>query len=359
MTNMKSVVFSSVFIASAAALLGAPAEQIADVAQPIETMDTTEDLRALRADFRRDLEIYYPDDNLPNAARIELGHVLFFDPRLSRSGGQSCASCHNPALAWGDGQALGLGDHLEELKRRSPSILNLAWSEPLMWDGRAETLEEQALGPFLADDEMNMPLDQLVHVLESVAGYRDMFAAAFEGDPDITPERVATALAAYQRTIISEPAPFDAWVEGDETAISEAAKRGFELFVGQANCATCHEGWRFTDDGFYDIGLKGSDLGRGALFPNIPTMQFAFKTPGLRNVALTAPYMHDGSLASLQAVIEFYDRGGDGREGSELEPLGLTAEEKRDLIAFLGALTQHLDIEKPQIPADPAGFGEE
>ncbi len=193
------------------------------------------DLDDIREAFRRDHEIDYPDDNVPNAARSELGKALFFDPRLSRSGGQSCASCHNPAFAWGDGLAVGRGDNLQPLARRSPSILNLAWGEPLMWDGRAESLEDQALGPLLSGAEMNMPLDDLLATLQGIPGYAPMFAAAFDGDATITPDRVALAIAAYERTIISGQAPFDDWVEGDDDAISDAAKRGLALFAGKGS----------------------------------------------------------------------------------------------------------------------------
>nr|MDJ0638886.1 cytochrome c peroxidase [Paracoccaceae bacterium] len=271
------------------------------------------DLDAERESFRRDLEIDYPEDNMPNAARIALGKTLFFDPRLSRSGGQSCASCHNPAFAWGDGLPVGVGDHLRPLERRSPSILNLAWAEPLMWDGRAESLEDQALGPMVAKAEMNISLEKLITRLESIPGYASMFAEAFDGDATITPDRVAKSLAAFQRTVISGMAPFDEWVEGDEAAITAQAVRGFELFVGEANCATCHEGWRFTDDAFYDIGLADDDLGRGNIVPNIEVLNYAFKTPGLRNITQRGPYMHDGRLATLRDVIEHYNDGGVAR----------------------------------------------
>lgn len=299
-------------------------------------------LEELKDDFRRDdMEIFYPDDNLPNEHRIQLGKTLFFDTRLSRSGAQSCASCHNPALAWGDGLPVGAGDNMEPLERRSPTILNLAWGEPLMWDGRAETLEEQALGPLLSESEMNMPLDELTSILEAVEGYRPLFSRAFDGDPTITPERVGLAIAAFERTVISGIAPFDRWVEGEEDAISDAAKRGFQLFAGKANCASCHEGWRFTDDSFHDIGLEGDDLGRGRLFPQIQSMQYAFKTPGLRNITQRAPYMHDGQTATLTEVVEHYNTGGIDRpsRSDEIYPLDLSSSEVADIVAFLETLT--------------------
>lgn len=339
----KSCLFTFPTALAASTLVGwwASAEQLVDVAFSPEQVFPTEHLSELRTEFERDSEIDYPEDNPPIESRIRLGHTLFFDTRLSRTGGQSCASCHNPAFAWGDGQPVGLGDNLNRLGRRSPSILNLAWGEPLMWDGRAETLEEQALGPLVSDAEMNMPLENLVETLEGIEGYRSMFADAFDGDETITPDRVALAIAAYERTVVSGMAPFDAWVEGDETAIDEAALRGFALFAGRANCATCHEGWRFTDDGFYDIGLEGDDRGRGALYPDIEAMQFAFKTPGLRNIDQRGPYMHNGQLATLTEVVEHYNRGGVERpsRSGEIYPLNLSDDEIADIVAFLQTLT--------------------
>lgn len=298
-------------------------------------------LSEARAAFQRNLEIEYPDDNLPNVARQELGKTLFFDPRLSRSGGQSCASCHNPAFAWGDGLPVGVGDHLKPLGRRSPSILNLAWGEPLMWDGRAETLEEQALGPMQADVEMNMDLESIVARLESNVGYGEMFARAFDGDATITPDKIARAIAAFERTIVSGMAPFDEWVEGKEDAISAEAKHGFQLFVGKANCASCHDGWRFTDDSFHDIGLPDDDVGRGAFFEGVVALQYAFKTPGLRNINQRSPYMHDGQITSLRDVIVHYNEGGIERasRSSEIYPLNLNDAEIDALVAFLNTLT--------------------
>lgn len=295
----------------------------------------------IQQEFRREMEIWYPDDNPPNQAKVDLGRILFFDTRLSRTGGQSCASCHNPAFAWGDGLPVGVGDNLQPLGRRSPSILNLAWGEPLMWDGRAESLEEQALGPLQSSAEMNMPLEELVEILEGIEGYRPLFAAAFDGDPAITAERVGMAIATFERTVVSSVAPFDAWIAGDEGAISEDAQRGFELFVGKGNCAACHEGWRFTDDSFHDIGLDDDDLGRGALFPNITTMQNAFKTPGLRNINQRAPYMHDGSIETLADVVRHYNDGGISRpsRSPEVTPLGLDEVEIAQIVAFLDTLT--------------------
>ena len=296
-----------------------------------------------KLEFARDLEIDYPEDNQPNEARIALGKALFFDPRLSRGNVQSCASCHNPSFSWGDGLAVGRGDGMNALARRSPTILNVAWAAQLMWDGRMDTLEHQALGPIQAGVEMNMSLDELVERLEGVAGYAPMFAAAYDGDATIDADRIARAIAAYERTVVSAEAPFDRWVAGEEDAISEEAKRGFDLFVGQAKCSACHDTWRFTDDGFYDIGLDTEDIGRGEHLPDVVAMRHAFKTPTLRNVELRGPYMHAGQIATLREVVVHYDEGGVARpsRSEKVGDLGLTEQDVDDLVAFMRALTSH------------------
>jgi len=298
-------------------------------------------LRERAQAFVRPQGIPHPADNAGSGARIELGRTLFFDPRLSASGTVSCGTCHNPAFDWGDGLALGVGHGMKQLERRTPTILNLAWGEAFFWDGRATSLEEQALGPIQAQGEMNMPLEKLVEKLGSIAEYAPLFEAAYPGE-SISARTVAKALAAFERTVVSGEAPFDRWVEGDEHALDAAALRGFDLFTGKAQCATCHQGWRFTDDSFYDIGIEGNDLGRGALLPDVEVTRHAFKTPTLRNVDRRAPYMHNGSEPDLEAVIALYDRGGRVKRPSlspEIKPLGLSDDEKHDLLAFLRTLT--------------------
>lgn len=291
--------------------------------------------------YRRPAGPPYPPDNAHTPEREELGRTLFFDPRLSGSGWISCATCHNPALDWGDGLPRALGHGMRVLGRRTPTILNLGWAEALFWDGRAETLEEQALGPIAAAGEMNLPLDRLEARLRAIPGYRPLFDRAYPDEP-IGPPTVAKALATFERTVASGEAPFDRWAAGDPEAIPAAAARGFGLFVGKANCAACHSSWRFTDDSFHDIGLPGDDPGRGAVLPDIEVSQFAFKTPTLRNADRRGPYMHDGSVPTLEAVVDHYDRGGRvARPGRsrEVRPLGLTGPEKADLLAFLHTLT--------------------
>ncbi len=293
------------------------------------------------AKYARPAAIPYPEGNRPTFARAELGRVLFFDPRLSGSNFIACASCHNPGFSWSDPLPKAIGHGMNELGRRTPSILNLAWGGLYFWDGRAESLEAQAMGPITAPGEMNQSAAELVAELGAIPGYAPLFAAAYPGE-GITTDTISKALATFQRGVVSGEAPFDRWVAGDERAVSTAGKRGFRLFEGKAQCATCHSGWRFTDDSFYDIGVVGDDRGRGALIEDIEVLQYAFRTPGLRNTARRAPYGHNGSEKTLADVIELYDMGGRVKRPSlspEIRPLHLTAAEKSDLLAFLDTLT--------------------
>jgi cytochrome c peroxidase len=308
--------------------------------------------RELLAKYARPASIPYPEANPHTEARAELGRVLFFDPRLSGSNFISCASCHNPGFSWSDPLPKAIGHGMNELGRRTPSILNLAWGGLYFWDGRAESLEAQAMGPITAAGEMNQSADALVAELQAIPGYAPLFAAAYPGQ-GITTDTISKALATFERGVVSGEAPFDRWVAGDESAVSEAAKRGFGVFEGKARCATCHSGWRFTDDSFYDIGLLGDDRGRGAL-EDFEVLQYAFRTPGLRNTARRAPYGHNGSEKTLADVIELYDLGGRVKRPSlspEIQPLQLTTREKSDLLAFLDTLTSaDTRVATPELP---------
>lgn len=293
-----------------------------------------------------------PPENYFTRERELLGRTLFFDPRLSGSRFISCASCHNPGFSWGDALPRAIGHGMKELGRRTPTVLNMAFADLLFWDGRAESLEEQALGPIAAPGEMNQPLDKMVETVARIPAYRAMFEKAYPGE-GITEKAVARAIATFERTIISGTARFDEWISGRESAISEPAKRGFDLFNTKAACQRCHSGWNFTDNGFYDIGMPDEDKGRGAKL-KLEAMQHAFKTPTLRNVDRRGPYMHDGSEGTLEAVIDFYDQGGKEKRPSlaaEIYPLHLTALEKAELIAFIKTLTS-LDkpVEFPVLP---------
>ena len=298
---------------------------------------------ALKAQYKRPATIPFPKENPYTPDKAALGKKLYFDTRISVTSAQSCASCHSPGFGWGDGLAVGVGHGMNKLGRHSPTVVNAAWGAIFMWDGRLANLEEQALGPIQAAGEMNMPLDQLMQRLASIPEYKPLFDAAFPGE-GMSAKTLAKAIATYERTIVSERTPFDAWIEGEEGAISEEAKRGFVVFNGKAQCASCHEGWNFTNEGFQDIGLPSQDIGRGEYLPDVIKMKHAFKTPGLREIARRSPYMHDGSLATLEAVVEHYDHGGVDRPSRSdlMKPLGLTAQEKTDLVVFMKTLSSNL-----------------
>jgi cytochrome c peroxidase len=291
----------------------------------------------------RPAAVPHPAGNEPTQVRVDLGKALFFDPRLSGSGFLSCASCHNPAMGWTDGLATGFGHGFQRLGRATPTVLNAAFQPLLMWDGRKTSLEDQALGPVESPGEMNMPLDELIKRLSSIAGYLPLFEKAYPGQ-GVSKETVAKALASFERTIVSTTAPFDRWRKGDAKAVNESAKRGFALFTGKANCSLCHQGFDFSDHGFHNIGVKSltgtDDEGRFA-HRKIKVLKGAFKTPTLRDIELTAPYMHNGMYKTLDEVVEHYDRGGDVKDNlsPNMKPLGLSVQEKHDLVAFMSTLT--------------------
>lgn len=315
-----------------------------------------DNIQALKQLYKRPLEIPYPESNPYSEEKDQLGKWLFFDPRLSASGTQSCATCHNPSLGWEDGMELGTGHEHQKLRRATPTILNLSWDELFFWDGRADSLEAQTEMPLESKTEMNMSKDKIVAFLKSIQAYNDAFGDAFPTeDTPVNSDNVKKAIATYMRGIVSGKAPFDHWIEGDEKALSDAAKRGFILFNKKANCAACHSGWKLSDNSFHDIGLPSDDIGRGELIPHLITMQHAFKTVGLRNIVKRAPYMHDGSFKTLEDVIDHYNDGFVRRESlsDEIKPLNLTPEEKTDLILFLKTLTSEDDpITIPILPKE-------
>ncbi len=335
--------------------LGLDAVLLATVATVGHTSEADPEASAAhyRAAYRRPAEVPYPADNERTPAREELGRTLFFDPRLSKSGSMSCATCHNPALSWGDGRPHAVGDARNTLDRRTPTILNLAWAPALFWDGRSASLEEQATGPIEAVGEMNMSMEVLVARLQGSEGYRELFVQAYPGEA-ISRDTIGKAIATFERGVVSADGPFDRFVAGATTALQANARRGFVLFNEKARCSVCHSGWRFSDDGFYDIGVTTSDVGRGRVTPGIKETRFAFKTPTLRDVAARAPYFHNGSAATLEDVVDLYDRGGLVKRGSlspEIKRLGLTTGEKRDIVAFLRTLTS--DDSTVRVPALP------
>jgi cytochrome c peroxidase len=296
---------------------------------------------ASRDGYRRPAEIPYPDDNPYSAAKAALGRILFFDPILSGSRARSCGTCHSPSLSWGDGAPRAIGEGNAPLALRSPTLLAIAWIPRLGWDGKFHDLEAVTFGPITSPANMNLSEAALMGRLRAIPGYVSAFEAAF-GRTGITRRNVELALATFQRSIVAEQTSFDKWVEGDEAAIGAAAKRGFDLFNGKARCSSCHNGFAFSDGSFHDIGTAmGADVGRGRLFPTSVKLRYAFKTPTLRDAARRAPYMHDGSVPTLAAVVDLYDRGGIERPSRSvhIKPLGLTQAEKADLVAFIDTLT--------------------
>ncbi|MBX3444997.1 MAG: cytochrome-c peroxidase [Planctomyces sp.] len=287
-----------------------------------------------------------------SAEVVELGRRLFFDVRLSGDNTLSCATCHDPAKGFADGLARSRGVGGGLLSRNTPTVLNVGGLEPLMWDGRAETLEEQALLPLQSHDEMRQDVEELVRELSADAECESRFRSAFgEG---VSSERVAAALAAFQRTLTTPNSPLDRHLRGDGEALSAGARRGLELFRGDADCIRCHHGPLLTDGQFYRLGVGFTDRGR-ELTTGRREDRFKLRTPPLRNVALTAPYMHDGSQRTLFDVVEFYYRGAPGRapDGTllDVQPLrDRSYSEIGDLVEFLEALTG----EPPQAAAPDA-----
>jgi cytochrome c peroxidase len=319
----------------------------------------TKDLLAedgtLKSEYRRPAEIPYPDSNPYSKAKADLGRLLFHDPIMSGSRTTACSSCHISSRAWADGLPRAIGEAKTPMSLRTPTLLNVAWAGPLGWNGRFRNLEAVTFTPITQVMNMNLPEAVLIERLKTVPDYVDRFSAAFD-DGAITPHNIEKALATYERSIVSGEAPFDRWVNGDEGAISPAAKRGFVLFTTKAHCAECHSGWAFTDYSFHDIGsAQGDDIGRGSIFKTSVKLRYAFKTPTLRDIALRAPYMHDGSVPTLEAVIELYNRGGIDRpsRSESIKPLGLNQDEKDDLIAYLQTLTSQ-PADRDHVAQNPA-----
>ncbi|WP_419954505.1 cytochrome-c peroxidase [Neobacillus niacini] len=299
-------------------------------------------------------DVPIPEDNPMKPEVLELGQMLFFDPRLSGNNEVSCQTCHDPDLGYGDNQPTfdkytgGSG------ARNSPTVINSGYYTSNFWDGRAASLEEQALGPIQNPDEMNQSLDELIIELSAIKGYQDRFQAAF---PDgITEQNIAKALAAFQRQIVVKDTPYDRFLEGDTEALTKQEISGLRLFTGKAFCVTCHNGPNLSDNKFYNIGLNTEDKGRQAVTGQEGDLG-RIRTPGLYGITHTAPYMRDGSLATLEDVIDYYDRGGDNHPNKSffiqkfMSPIGLTEQEKADLLSFLKTLGGEPPIfTNPELP---------
>jgi cytochrome c peroxidase len=299
-------------------------------------------INSIKSDYQRPAP--HPADN---KALVELGRELFFDPSISASGKTACASCHFPELGYVVPDAHPRNDSGKPTSRKSQPLIGLGYagSAPVGWDGRSATLEAQAKASISTGSMSMRETDTPVKVeiieerVRTSPDYAAKFKAALPGRP-IDIEAIILAVAAFERALEPGMAPFDRWISGDETAIKESAKRGFVLFTGKAGCAACHGGWRFTDDQFHDIGTTTTDQGRGREVKD-PALNFAFKTPTLRSVALRAPYMHNASLATLADVVRHYEKGGIDRPSRSpmLLPIELTDQERLDLVAFMETLT--------------------
>ena len=325
------------------------------------------------------VEVPVPAANPQTPEKVELGRMLFFDRRLSGDGTMSCASCHIPEQGFADGQAIALSYPTTRNWRNSQTLVNVAYQKRLFHDGRAASLEEQALFPLMSAFEMNQNLDFVEEELRSVPEYVAAFTRVF-GSPDITREQIAMAIAAFERTIVSRAAPLDRFLAGDEKALSAAAQAGLAIFTGKGRCSTCHAGGNLADDGFHALNVPESpeferdarvaatrrfvakisgyedfrtlaeDPGRFLVTRDKREWK-AFRTPTLREIARTAPYMHNGIFATLEEVIAFVDRGG-GEGNNALKPLGLTEDEKQSLRAFLveGLTGPEIAVGYPQLP---------
>lgn len=309
----------------------------------------------LKKQYVKPHKVPYLEGNAYSKEREELGKMLFFDPRISGSNVMSCATCHNPSFGWSDAQPKAVGHGHKTLGRKTPTILNLAWTEKMMWDGRFSHLEGQALGPIGSEAEMNGVMigeHSFANEIKSIKGYQDLFAKAYPKE-EITADLIAKAIAVFERGVVSSDAPFDKWIKGNNKAISEEAIQGFVLFNTKAKCATCHSGWSFSDGSFHDIGVNDDDIGRGK-FLKLKSQQHAFKTPGLRNINQRAPYMHGGSESTLEEVVDFYNQGGKAKRESlsdSITPLNLSDKEKKSLVAFLHTLTSRdKEIGLPILP---------
>jgi len=271
-----------------------------------------------------------PENNTMTQEKIELGKMLFFEPRLSGSNWISCATCHNPVFGYTDRIPRALGHGMAEGPRNTPTVLNAAFLNLQFWDGRAKTLEEQALGPIQAGVEMNQKLDLAVQTLKGIPEYVSRFKRVFGEEDPIKQENLAKAIAAFERTLITPNSPFDRYLQGDKQALSEKAQKGMALFI-KKGCVDCHAGPILSDSDFHAIIVPGStDLGRYTVTKN-EAEKHAFRTPTLRNVELTAPYMNNGSVPDLDLAVKLM-----GREALGLE---LSEEETGDMVSFLKSLT--------------------
>ena len=334
-----SLTLRSIFLsvlASFLAFVGATMPLVAQGESP------PENLESLKSAYQR-----VPARPVENAALVELGRELFWDPAISASGTTSCGSCHLPQLGWATSDARSKGDSGRLTSRKSQTLVGIGHAAPPFgWDGRNATLEAQAVSSIgtgsmsMFQTKTEVKVEDIVGRIRESEAYPPKFKQALPA-AQINLDAIAVALAAFERTIEPAQAPFDRWIGGEDQAISTAAKRGFVLFNGKANCSGCHGGWRFTDDQFHDIGTSTTDRGRGREIKDDVMMQFAFKTPTLRSIAARAPYMHNGSQDTLRNVVKHYVTGGIDRPSRSpmMQPLDLDEQEQNDLVAFMLTLS--------------------
>ncbi|MFP4136763.1 MAG: cytochrome-c peroxidase [Halomonas sp.] len=293
----------------------------------------------------------------------ELGKQLFFDPRLSGSGQLACASCHDPDLGWGDGRATSFGHDRQRGTRNAMTLLNVAYFDSFFWDGRASSLEEQALLPIEDPIEMAADLDTVLETLNAIPAYREAFQRAL-GTPSVTASALGKALAAFQRTLISRPSRFDRFLEG-KASLDDQEIEGLHLFRTKARCMNCHHGPLFSDGRFHNIGLalvgsRHEDLGRFSITGQEED-KGAFRTPSLRDLTYTTPWMHNGLFVNLRGTLAAYNqgmqqghRGGQPEMSDLIEPLGLSHEELDALEAFLHSLSRRpARVHPPALPPSP------
>ena len=305
-------------------------------------------------------DVPVPENNPMTRPKVELGRMLYFEKRFSGDGKVSCATCHMPRRGFSNARQYGTGFDGRLTLRNVPTVINAAYNESQFWDGRAGSLEEQAKGPILHPSEMASSEAKIIRTLGAIPEYRQRFAEAF-GSPGISLERVVRAIATFERTVLSGNSPFDRWkFGGGKSALSPRAIKGFKVFTSNGNCVKCHLvdefSASFTDDKFHNIGIgmdkKPLEIGREKITRKIKD-RGKFKTPTLRHINQTAPYMHDGRFATLEEVVDFYEEGGHPNPhlDPDMKPLKLTKTEKEDLIAFMGALTGDLpEIKAPELP---------
>jgi len=292
----------------------------------------------------------FPADNAYSDSKAELGRIIFFDPRLSHNKNFSCISCHNPGLAWADGMDQSVIDGRHSMPRHAPSLINVVYRKNLFWDGRATALEDaitehlQAIYP----DRREL-IEEIIEIPE----YRSRFASVF-GNTPVSLTTISASLATFLRTITQRDTPFDRWIQGDTSAISPAAQRGFSLFTGKARCIACHTPPAFSDGKFHPSVLNTIDPGRYEI-SHLLNDQNAFCTPPLRQVSMTAPYMHAGQKPTLSSVIRYYNDEF-ARQNAEMgkHSLGLDKQEMDDLEAFLESLTGNMPaVAFPELPVKP------